>query len=907
MKLIVSLLKQKLAVVSIVILMLITLPLTVFLAVTEQLLIKRAQEPPSVTVSLIAPSYVNLNSEFVVDVVVTAVSDRVLYATIDITGLTPYLEVIDVIPSGHYTTYQTAPYVMPVDFSSDFYSGEAINQLPVGTFKIGSLVLRAKQLGSTTVFVNRSTSESVTYQKYPDGRIVYALNPIETAPYPISIVEPGTTIPTPTATPVPINGASLTLSPSLQTVVLNTEFTVAVVLDTDGKQTSGTDLSVSYDRTKLSLLDIQPGTLYDQYVGKSIDNATGKATISGISSTSQTVFGGMGNFATLRFRALAAGAAPVTVDFTQGNRNDSNIADFTTQQDILAGVINGTYVISQTGAPTPTLPSVSEPRIFLVPVWKTVQMGDTFDVEVKIDTAGEVVQNADVVLFYDTNYLRLTRIHNLGKDGQSFFPGPYQTTTQGNKIYIGSSVTQPHESRSGLGSLATMTFQALRSGVAELNFDCTPGKTSDTNIGKNDAYATDIVNCAALVSGAYTIEDNITIGPSLRLSPPSQTIALNSEFTVDVLLDTAGKQTAGTDLILSFDRSRLTLVDLQPGTLYDQYVGKTIDNSLGKAAISGIASSQANLFSGSGTFAALRFRAIATGTASVSIDFTAGNRNDSNIADFTTQQDILAGAINASYTITQAGTPTPTLRSTPTPTRPAVAGLPTSTPRPTVTQRPTPTPTVPKQAVGILKFRIKFQGVELANIVDIANTTQKVRVVVVKQIVDQTSKAVQTISSTAFKDVVVRTTGETDQNGIALWEGQVEVYDFLVGNEYSLLIKGPKHLQKKFCQNNPQEQPEQGLPYHCVEKGKLTIKEGINTYDFSGVLLQAGDLPTTEGLQDSIINLHDVSALLNMIRDGINTAPENLIIADIDLNGVINTKDRSYLIETLEEKYGDEE
>jgi len=32
-----------------------------------------------------------------------------------------------------------------------------------------------------------------------------------------------------------------------------------------------------------------------------------------------------------------------------------------------------------------------------------------------------------------------------------------------------------------------------------------------------------------------------------------------------------------------------------------------------------------------------------------------------------------------------------------------------------------------------------------------------------------------------------------------------------------------------------------------------------------------------------------------------------LMVADMDLNGVVNAKDRSYIIETLEEKYGDEE
>src|SRR3989344_738631 len=89
---------------AIIVLTLLSIPLTVFLAVTNQLLTNRAQERPSVSVTLAPPETVNLNDEFVVDIIITSVSDRVLYATIDIVGLTPYFEIIDIIPTAPYTT-----------------------------------------------------------------------------------------------------------------------------------------------------------------------------------------------------------------------------------------------------------------------------------------------------------------------------------------------------------------------------------------------------------------------------------------------------------------------------------------------------------------------------------------------------------------------------------------------------------------------------------------------------------------------------------------------------------------------------------------------------------------------------------------------------------------------------------
>lgn len=389
-------------------------------------------------------------------------------------------------------------------------------------------------------------------------------------------------------------------------------------------------------------------------------------------------------------------------------------------------------------------------------------------------------------------------------------------------------------------------------------------------------------------------------GASFELDPSSRTIPVNTEFTVAVVLDTKTADTAGADLNLSYDRTRLTLLDIQQGALYDSYVGKVIDTTAGTAGISGIASSPTTLFTGRGTFATLRFRAIQTGQANVTIKFAPGNRNDSNVADAATQQDILTRVVNGVYTIGQStATATPTIRPTSTPPRTPTPTIPIGGGTPTATKGP---------SLGILKFRIKFQGVALNNIVSVANTTQQVRVFVIKQIADpQTNLGVQTISSTQFNNVVVRTTGDVDANGIAIWEGQVELDGVTADTQYSILIKGPRHLQRKFCENQPTEQAEEGLPYRCLGSGKISLQAGINQFDFSGVLLQAGDLPTTNGLQDGIINLHDVSVVLNMVRSGISTNPADLLVADMDLNGVVNAKDRSYLIETLEEKYGDEE
>lgn len=218
-------------------------------------------------------------------------------------------------------------------------------------------------------------------------------------------------------------------------------------------------------------------------------------------------------------------------------------------------------------------------------------------------------------------------------------------------------------------------------------------------------------------------------------------------------------------------------------------------------------------------------------------------------------------------------------------------------------------PAAPTPAVDMnLKIRVKFQGVLLANIANEAWKTQPVKVTVIKQLADPTTnQGAQTIFAKSFENVQVHTTGETDSRGIAIWEGTFVANGLASGENYSVLVKGPKHLQRKFCAQNPTDRAEEGFPYRCLGAGTLSISNNT-TLDFASVLLFAGDLPGgTAGAQDGIVNAYDVSLVLNMIRNGLSRGAEDIRIADMDLNGVVNAKDRGYLVETLEEKYGDEE
>jgi hypothetical protein len=247
-----------------------------------------------------------------------------------------------------------------------------------------------------------------------------------------------------------------------------------------------------------------------------------------------------------------------------------------------------------------------------------------------------------------------------------------------------------------------------------------------------------------------------------------------------------------------------------------------------------------------------------------------------------------------------SGSPSPTTTTTPPSVSPTPGPLYICTQQKSITLSDVPVDS------GNVTLKLQFQGVLLDNIAKTENKTQKIDVTFIKQITTESGTYPTTVWSKTFPDVSV-TTDSKNTGGISIWSGMFSPSGIPVGDTYAILVKGPKHLQKKFCVNNPTEQIEKGFPYHCKTAGSLTLLPTTTTFDFSNVLLQAGDLPVPNTGQDGVVNALDVSYILNILKNGSSTDATHLSVADIDLNGMVNEKDRSYLLETLEEKYGDDE
>lgn len=144
--------------------------------------------------------------------------------------------------------------------------------------------------------------------------------------------------------------ATLSLDPANGTFNRGCNFSLNVVLDTQGGSTDGVDAILMYDPSRMTAQTITNGIIYPDYPGNTIDNSAGIVSILSLASV-DTPFTGKGIVATVNFTVQAAaitGATQVSFDFDPNNKaksTDSNVVERMTALDLLSSVLNGSYII----------------------------------------------------------------------------------------------------------------------------------------------------------------------------------------------------------------------------------------------------------------------------------------------------------------------------------------------------------------------------------------------------------------------------------------------------------------------------------------------------------------------------------------------------------------------------------
>lgn len=132
---------------------------------------------------------------------------------------------------------------------------------------------------------------------------------------------------------------------------------------------------------------------------------------------------------------------------------------------IIAGLIVGIFLVKKSqnirekAAPASTLS--------ILPATKTVSVGETFDLSVRLDTRQNAATAVDIYIQYDPNSLSLIDFSNTSIMPQILFsPKIDNTLGQARAVYA----TSPGETFQGQGDVATLKFKALASGSAIVSF-----------------------------------------------------------------------------------------------------------------------------------------------------------------------------------------------------------------------------------------------------------------------------------------------------------------------------------------------------------------------------------------------------------------------------------------------------
>jgi len=126
----------------------------------------------------------------------------------------------------------------------------------------------------------------------------------------------------------------------------------------------------------------------------------------------------------------------------------------------------------------------------LSPSSGSYEVGQTFNVNVALDTAGNATDGAAVRnISYDTSLLEVQDASS-SQSGVQIQAGSLYSNTQQNSVSGGQIVLSQTSSGgatyTGSGTFATISFLVLAAGTANVTIDYTPGSTTDSNVSGGD-------------------------------------------------------------------------------------------------------------------------------------------------------------------------------------------------------------------------------------------------------------------------------------------------------------------------------------------------------------------------------------------------------------------------------------
>lgn len=167
------------------------------------------------------------------------------------------------------------------------------------------------------------------------------------------------------------------------------------------------------------------------------------------------------------------------------------------------------------------------PRLYFEPATSSETVGGTFDVVVKVDTGEEETMAVDAIISFDATKLKVNQV----VEGD-FLPNfDYDLENSNGKLSIWNFAQDTLSPQSGVGEIATITFEAESNGDASVSYLCEEGNDTDSAIW--DPSGNDLIDCASNGSGTYSIG-----GTGGETSSPTPTSTASATATPSELPET---------------------------------------------------------------------------------------------------------------------------------------------------------------------------------------------------------------------------------------------------------------------------------------------------------------------------------------------------------------------------------
>lgn len=162
---------------------------------------------------------------------------------------------------------------------------------------------------------------------------------------------------------------------------------------------------------------------------------------------------------------------------------------------------------------SPHIHAVSAATLKFDPSTVSTNVGETFKLDVVADAEDKEILGVDALIEYDPAICEIESI----TDGD-FLEVGIKEFTQPGKIYIAGVVSNPGESITGEGVLATIQCKALAGGTTTFSYVCETGETNESNISEKSTDAPDLIQCALNGEAVVTV-----VGGSSTTKPKTST------------------------------------------------------------------------------------------------------------------------------------------------------------------------------------------------------------------------------------------------------------------------------------------------------------------------------------------------------------------------------------------------